>query len=154
GLQVAAAVLARPADDLSRLSAVVATAFQSSGPSRVGDHGPTPFAVPEQHLTLAVTLHAHVHRGKRGSAQFRRAPGVAVAGADAVEEVAPQRGGVVALQSAGDELAGAGRRCVRPLRAVADVLRQDLHAEFVARLAHRPWPVAELDRRQAAADHL
>src|SRR5207237_8973183 len=103
---------------------------------------------------LAIALHAHIDRGERRGPKLRRAPRVAVVCANALEEVAPQGGGVVALKRGRDELAGAWRRGVRPLRTVADILRQNLHAEVAPLLALRPGTVAEFDRREPAADYL
>src|SRR5439155_15207697 len=96
-------------------------------PRRIGVRRHPLLLVPEQDPALAVALHAHVHGGKRGGAEFRRAQRLALPVADALEEVLPQGGGGVAAPVA---LEGADRLlraavALGLLRPAGAALRED-----------------------------
>ena len=74
---------------------LLAALFPAFGPTGVRHGGLALFLVPEVHLTVAVAQHAQGHGGEGGGAQFRRAQGLPLARAHALQEVGPQRGRVV-----------------------------------------------------------
>src|SRR5262245_62844770 len=93
----AALVAALPADHVVRLAVVLAALLPVLRPAGVGLRRLALILVPEQHLALAIALDAHCHRRERRGAQLRRAQQlVAVAVADTLQEVLPQRVGRVA----------------------------------------------------------
>src|SRR5262249_4876354 len=140
-LQDAAAVAAGPALDLIGPAAFVAATFPARRPACVGRRRPTALAVPEQDLAGAVGLHPPLHRRERGRAEFRRAERLAVAGADAFEEVGPQGLGlrgvqiIPTLQRRRNKPPGLPAELPRRPGAAGDLLLNDLHAALGNRSA-------------------
>src|SRR5207249_7374073 len=124
--QEAAGVAALPACDLVRRAALLAAPLPLRRPVAVGLDRPPLVAIPVQRLAGAVALHAHRHGGERRGAQFRRAPRLAGAGTDTVNEVLPQVGrtGVLAHAAADPADVAAAPAALR--RAVGDVLLANL----------------------------
>src|SRR5262249_57839444 len=113
-----------------RPATCAAALLQPRRPAGGGHDGPAQVLVPEEDLTLAIAQHTHVDRGEGGGAEFGGAPGVAVAFADALQEVDPEVLGVVALERAGDELAAHVLQTARDAGTAAHPLRQDFQAEL------------------------
>src|SRR5947209_5311073 len=88
--QRTAAVAALPADDLARPATVLAALLPAPRPAAVGRGGAATFLVPEEALAGAVALHTHCDGREGGRPQLRRAQRLAVAVADALQEVGPQ----------------------------------------------------------------
>src|SRR5207249_11393897 len=105
--------------------------------------------------TLAVADDTHIDRRESCRPQLRRAQRLSLAIADALEEVLPQRFGVVLFQATGDKLAFHVLQPFGHSRTALHALRQDLQAELLARLIISNGStdsVAEANSRQPAAD--
>src|SRR6266851_6098729 len=99
----AAGVAGLPADDLVRMAALLAPLLQAGRPTSVGRHGFPLFRIPEQSSAFPITENAHIDGRERSRAQLGGAESFSLAIADALQEIFPQRLGVVARQAARDE---------------------------------------------------
>src|SRR6516164_5736108 len=87
------------------MSALLAPFFQARCPTVIGCNRLALLGIPEQSPALAVAKDTHVDRSESRCAQLRRTESFPVLVTRALEEVLPQRFGVVAFETACEEIA-------------------------------------------------